>query len=535
MLVADAIAQPGVDLLLSEAEVDNCPGLPRDALLERVATCDALVVRSQTKVSRELLQAGNNLKVVGRAGVGVDNIDVEEATSRGIVVVNVPGGNTMAACEHTLALLFAIARNIPQADAALRKSQWEREAFMGTELNGKVLGVIGTGKVGLEVARRARSLGMEVIAYDPYISPEQISKMDISQVSLEETLSRADFVTLHCPLTRETRGMIGRDEIALMKPSARLINCARGSVVDEKALCQALKEGRIAGAALDVFSKEPLGPSPLVDLPNVVLTPHLGASTVEAQDYNAIYVAEQVLKALKGLPVESAVNQPRLSREDWSALRPLIPLAELLGLLHAQVFPWALEQAQVSFANVECDNTSLATSYILKGLLQNTVAAPCNHINAPLVARERGTKVSETRHLDHGHPWMIQLRAGTAHRLRTVSGILTPAGQARVVEMDGYSLEFVPSPHMLVCPHADRPGLIGRVGTLLGERRVNIASMQVGRKSVGGDALMILQVDEPVPGDLSNSIAGVPGVHGVRAVELPAQLLKEAGADPIVP
>lgn len=534
VLISDSIDQAGVDLLVKEAQVDYCPGLAGPELLERVRSSDALIVRSATQVTREVFEAGSRLKAVGRAGVGVDNIDLDEATARGIVVVNVPGGNTISACEHTLGLLFALARNIPQADASVKAGNWHRSAFMGVELNAKVLGVIGTGKVGVEVARRARALGMEVIAYDPYMSPEQCAKWDIKQVTLDELVSTSDFVTLHCPLTKDTRGMIGRRELGIMKPTCRLINCARGGIVDEGALWEFLKERRIAGAALDVFCSEPPGETPLLELPNVVVTPHLGASTVEAQEHNAVYVADQVLKALKGLPAESAVNQPRVSMEEWTSIRPLMPLAEVLGYFHSQAFPGPVDRVELSFAGIDCASLSLVTSYLLKGLLHNAVAFPLNHINAPQVAMDRGIRVFETRVPENGNRWLLSVLAGTKRQMRSVSATLSPAGETRIVEVGGYSLELAPTPHMLITYHFDRPGIIGRVGTLLGERKVNIATMQVGRKSLGGDAIMILQVDEAIPEDLFRSISEMEGIQEVRAIEMPFATLKEAGVNPLV-
>lgn len=533
VLVSEPLAEEGLVRLREHAEVDYEPRLSAAELLERIGDYDALVVRSATQVTAEVMAAGRRLKVVGRAGVGVNNIDLEAATARGIVVVNVPDGNTIAACEQTFALMLALARNVPQAVNSLAAGRWERERFTGVELYGKTLGVVGLGRIGTEVARRAQAFGMRVLAFDPYASPAQVAKTGISLASLEEVLAAADFLTIHAPLTPQTRNMISGPQLALMKPGARVVNCARGGIINEQALYDALVSGHLAGAALDVFEKEPPPPDhPLLKLPNVVATPHLGASTVEAQVVCAVEVAEQIIRCLTGQPVRNAVNLPAVPEQVWEELLPLLPLAEILGRIFTQALPGPLEVVEVVVhGSLDSRAADIVSHTALAGLLSGVVEGPVNQVNAPVLARQKGIHVTVTRMEDKdGRTSLVELRAGAAGRMRSVSGYLSPAGQPRIAEIDGLPLDMAPARHMLMDFHQDRPGIIGRVGTILGEHKINIAAMYVGRHGPGGEAVMVLSVDSPVPEHVLAELRNVPAVHQFRTVTLPEHLLGARGA-----
>lgn len=538
VLVPEPLAPAGLDLLRQAADVDYRPDAPPDALADLVAPCDALIVRSAVRVTADVLAAAERLRVVGRAGVGVDNIDLAAATERGILVLNVPDGNTVAACEHTWALLLAVARRLPAAHASLAGRRWDRSAYVGTELRGKTLGIVGLGRIGWEVARRALAFGMGVVAFDPYLDAERAEASGVRLAELDEVLARADVLTVHCPLTPETRGLIGRDALARLKPGAFVVNCARGGIVDEAALAEALAEGRLAGAAVDVFEREPpFGPdgeSPLLSAPNVVLTPHLGASTREAQEYNAVVVARDVLRALAGEPVENAVNLPSLPAEAWRTIGPYLPLAELLGRFYRQAFPGPLRTLDVTYeGELAALPTEVLTGYVLRGLLDGVVDGPVNHINAPALARRRGLRVSELRRAEtSGYRSLITLSAERGGAPAAVSGTLALTGDLRIVRLGPFHVEIPPAPHMLITDHEDRPGIIGRVGTILGSHGINIAGMQVGRTRFGGPAAMVLQVDDPVPAALTEAIAAVPGIRRVTIVDLPPALFPPAQLPP---
>lgn len=529
VLVSEPLAQEGLEILSRHVEVDYRPRLAAAELLEAVRECDGLVVRSATQVTAEVIEAAPRLRVIGRAGVGVNNIDLDAATARGIVVLNVPDGNTIAACEHTLGMMLALARNIPQAAAELRQGRWERTRFTGVELYGKTLGVVGFGRIGSEVARRALTFGMKVVAYDPFAVPEHAAKLGVRLASLEEVLSEADFLTIHAPLTAETRDLIGARELALMKRGARLVNCARGGIVNEEALLEALRGGHLAGAALDVFSKEPVPPDhPLLALPNVVATPHLGASTVEAQVVCAVQVAEEVVRSLKGLPVRNAVNLPSLPEEVWEEVAPVLPLAEVIGRFVAQALPGRLSNVEVEVRGIrDARAAEVVAQTALAGLLSVTVDEPVNQINAPVLARRKGIRFSVVRP-DGGEalPRGLSLRAGEGPRRHSVSGHVGALGQPRIAEIDGLPLDMAPARYMLLDFHQDRPGIIGRVGTILGEHGINIAAMYVGRHETGEDAVMVLAVDDPVPEDVLAELRRVPHVREFRVVSLPPHLLR---------
>ena len=554
VLVADPIAAEGVALLRGVAEVDERRGPAPEQLAAMIGDYDALVVRSETRVTAEVIAAGGGrLRIVARAGVGVDNIDVEAATRHGVAVVNSPTGNIAAAAEHTIALLLALARHISAASAALREGRWERSRYVGSELRGKTLGIVGLGKVGAEVARRAGEggLGMRLLAADPYAAPETAAKLGAELVPLEELLPQADFVTLHTALTAGTRGLIGGDELARMKPGARIINCARGGVIDETALLAALEAGHIAGAALDVFTTEPPEPDSvaraLIAHPRVVATPHLGASTEEAQVHVALDVAEQVAEVLRGGVARAAVNAPLILPETLRQLQPWMALVEKLGRLYTQLHPGPLSRAELIVGGeiAQLDTRPLAAA-LIKGLLESVSEAHVNLINAPVLARDWGLEVVETRSPEaeqYANLVTLRVAAGTGgagkgkgkgapregHQLAATIAL----GEERVVSVDQYATDFVPRGHILFCRNLDRPGMIGRVGTILGDAGVNIGHMDVGpaprtdgqaaqhgERAPGGEALMILSLDDAVPADAIERIRATPAIASITSVVL---------------
>ncbi len=500
ILVTEQIAEEGLERMRAAAHVDLRLGLDRSELLAILPEYDALVVRSATKVTREVLAAGTRLRVVGRAGTGVDNIDVEAATERGILVVNAPAANSVAAAELTIAFIMALARHLPQAHNSLVSGAWERGAFMGIEVRGKTLGLVGLGRIGGEVARRARGLEMSVLAYDPVVSTDRAAQLGVTLVSLDELLERSDYVSVHVPLTESNHHLINASRLARMKPGAYLINAARGGIVDEAALFEALERGQIAGAALDVFEREPPHGSPLVGHPKVIVTPHLGASTVEAQAVAGVDVAEGVLAALSGGTPRYAVNAPFVPPEEWSVLEPYLALGRKLGALCTGLVRDPVRVYEIAYsgelANVKTEPVRLA---VLQGLLTALSDQRVTPVNAPLLARERGLKYRElTSEEPESYAGLLVLRAITADGPREFAGTII-RGEPHVVEADGFWVTFVPSGPMLFTYHRDRPGMIGRVGTLLGKADVNIASMDVGRLAPREQAMMVLRLDEPVP------------------------------------
>lgn len=521
VLVADPISEAGLARLRGGAEVIVRTGLDKQELLALIGEVDAVVTRSETRITREVLETSPHLRVVGRAGVGVDNIDVEAATERGVLVVNVPTGNTVAAAEHTLAMMLTLARQIPAADADLRSGQWRRGRFTGVELKGKTLGLIGLGRIGAEVAQRARAFGMQVAANDPYVSPARAEMLGVRLIPLEDVLAESDFVSLHVAKTPDTVGLLGSSRLALMKPGARLVNCARGGLVDEMALYEALQSGRLAGAALDVFSQEPITHHPLFALHNVVVTPHLAGSTAEALEANGVLIAEAVLDALAGQPVATAVNWPSLSPLEAAAIQPFLPLAEALGRIYAQAEPGPMEQVEVSYeGGLAGLATGPLTNFVLKGLLGPVLDEPVNQVNARVVAARRGVRVEERRSQEcPERPHQLTVRVRSRGRAGSIAGYLS-AGGPRVLAINDLEIDFTPSRYMLVTRHQDRPGMIGRVGTLLGQHDINIAAMQVGRSAPRGEAVMVLQVDDLVPDPILAELSGMEGMGVVRRVVL---------------
>ena len=518
VLIREPIAEAGVELLRSKFEVDVTPN---GELGDLIGDYDAIVIRSATKLTADLIERAGRLRVIGRAGVGVDNVDVDAATRRGIVVANAPESNVVSAAEHAVGLLVALARNIPQAHAALAQGRWERSRWGGVELADKTLGVLGFGRIGQQVGRRAAGLQMHVVAYDPFVSRERFRELGVERAeSPEEVYAAADFLTIHLPLTAETRGSVDREAIAAMKDGVRIVNAARGELVDEDALVDALRLGKVAGAALDVFSEEPYS-GPLLELENVVVTPHLAASTTEAQDRAGVIVAEQVAAALQGGLVTNAVNIPAIGPEDLEVLGPFVPLAAKLGRLAVELSGGHADRIELAYYGTLAEyDTRLLTVAALNGAFQGRTEQPVNYVNAPLVAAERGVEVAEERHAAaRDFTSLLRVTARAAGREERVAG--TTIGREHrlwLVSALGFQVEIELAPQMVFFRYADVPGVIGRVGTLFGEAGVNIANMAVSRTRQGEEALMALSVDSPAPPELIERLR--EGVDDARFISL---------------
>ncbi|MHB1127307.1 MAG: phosphoglycerate dehydrogenase [Bacillota bacterium] len=524
VLVSDPVSEKGIEVLqlASNIEVDVKTKLTEDQLVEIIGNYQGLVVRSETKVTRRILEHAGQLKIIGRAGVGIDNIDVEAATERGIIVVNAPEGNTIAATEHTMAMMLSLARFIPQANQLLKSGVWERKKFTGVELRHKVLGVVGMGKIGGEVARRALAMEMHVLAYDPYVSAEGAQRMGVELASFADVIRRADFITVHLPLTKDTRHLIGPREFDMMKPGVRILNVARGGIIDEKGLCQAIKDGKVAGAAIDVFENEPTTECQLFEMPQVIVTPHLGASTEEAQVNVALDVAHEIVRALNGELVKNAVNIPSIKTELLQLLEPYLELVEKLGKFSSQIIEGHIQEVSIRYNGdfAQYDLTTLTNTF-LKGLLKPILQDAVNFVNAPVVAKNRGIKVSENKSVEiEDYANLITVAVKTNLGQKSLAGTLFGNKEPRIVRIDGYTIDAVPQGHMLVIPHVDKPKIIGPVGTLIGTHNVNIAGMQVGRKVIGGQAVMFLAIDAQVPQETLAEIAQVDGVLDVKYVHL---------------
>lgn len=519
VLVADQLSDAGVAALEADFAVDVRTGLTKDELVAAIGDYDAIVIRSATTVDADVIAAADRLKVIARAGIGLDNVDVAAATARGVMVCNAPQSNVISAAEHTVALLLSLARLIPAADASLRRHRWDRGAFKGMELHGKTLGVLGLGRVGTLVAQRCSSFGMRLAGYDPYVSPERAAQMGVELVADVDELCRvADVLTVHLPKTRETTGIVGAAQLRSMKPGARVVNTARGGIVDEEALYTALSEGWIAGAALDVYETEPTTESPLFELDNVVVTPHLGASTVEAQDKAGTMVAEAVKLALAGEYVPSAVNVAIRSGIP-EEVRPFLPLVEKLGRVFTALHPGAASELTVEvLGEIARSDTQAVTLSALRGLLADVVAEPVTFVNAPVIAEERGLKVS-TLQSSAGQDYvsLVRLCAGD---VRVAGTLVGPSHRQRLVEVWGFDLDMEPSDHMVFWRYVDRPGVVGQIGGALGEAGVNIATMQVGRQEQGGEAVIAMGVDSSVPDDVVAAISSEIGASEGRRITL---------------
>lgn len=523
ILVSDALSEEGLKVFkdCKEFSVDVKTDLKPDALKEIIKDYDALVVRSATKVTKEIIQAAQKLKVIGRAGVGLDNVDLEAATQKGIIVMNTPAGNTISTAEHTFSMILTLSRNIAQANASMKKGEWKRSKFMGVELYNKVLGIVGFGRIGSEVAKRALSFGMKVLAYDPFLSASVAEKIGVQIAELNQILKESDYITVHTPLTDETRHMISDKEFALMKKSARVINCARGGIIDEAALAKAVKEGKIAGAAMDVFENEPLSAdNELLKLDNVITTPHLGASTEEAQINVAIEVAEIVRDALLGRGIRNAANYPSLEAEVSKILNPYINLGEKLGMFAAQLVEGRFEELVINYSGeiTKYDLTPV-TLALAKGVLTPILKETVNFINAVSLCKERGIKLRESKSAQEGEfVNLIQLEIKTDKETKSIFGTLSSNKQPRIVKIDDYYLELYPIGEMVFIRNWDKPGLIGSLGTFMGKNGINIAAMTFGRDKPGGKAISVLNVDSQVGPEIQDKIRELENILTVKVI-----------------
>jgi D-3-phosphoglycerate dehydrogenase len=523
VLVTDPISEEGIDILRQESQVDIKTGLKPAEIISIIGDYEALIVRSQTQVTAAIIEAGKNLQVIARAGVGTDNVDVEAATRCGVVVVNAPTGNTVSAAEHTIALLLASARNIPQANAVLKSGVWQRNEFMGTELRGKTLGIIGLGNVGSEVAKRAQAFEMRLLGNDPLVSVESAKKLGVTLVELNQLLKESDFITLHIPLTDQTMGIIGTRELALVKPAVRFINCARGGLIDEKELVKAIHEKRVAGAAFDVFEKEPITKSILFGEANIIVTPHLGASTTEAQVLAARDVAEQIVDVFKGKSARSAINVPYIPSETLTALAPYLKLSTSLCKLVYRLAEGQSKTIRIKYnGDIANYDTNFLKAAVVGGLLEGISEERVNIVNCNLIAAKRGLIVIEEKETTCANYTSL-----LTVEITTTTGVWTVAGtvmhnEAHIVRINDYWLDIVPTPgaYFLFSDHRDRPGMIGAVGKITGDANVNISSMHLGRLKPRGQALLVLTLDEPLPVKAQQQILAIPDVFSVKLVAL---------------
>jgi D-3-phosphoglycerate dehydrogenase len=528
ILVTDPLAEEGIQIMQAEngVKVDVKTKIPQEELLSLIGEYDGLVVRSGTQVTKDVLAKAKKLKVIGRAGAGLDNIDVESASQKGIIVMNAAGGNTISTAEHTMSLIMSLSRNIPQSCAGMKAGKWDRNKYMGVELYGKFLGIVGMGKVGGEVAKRAQSFGMRLMVFDPYLSAEKARELDATPVTnLEEIWKKADYITVHTPLTAETRGLIGAKQIAMMKKGVRLINCARGGIIDEQALVDAIKAGQVAGAALDVYEQEP-PTSPvtkeLIGLPQVVVTPHLGASTEEAQSNVAKEIAVSVRDYLLGKGVRNAVNVPCVDPEALKLIGPYLTLVEKLGGVQAQLLEGSIKSVRIRYVGelTRLDLAPLTISFI-KGLLTPALQDSVNYVNAAMIAKERGIKVIESKATEaEDFANLIDTTVESDKGTVKIHGTLFTATDPRIVQINDFHMDAIPAGQMLLVRNQDSPGMIGQIGTALGTKGINISWMTFGRKSQGGEALVAVNVDQPVTDDVISHIKKLPKVLDVKLVKL---------------
>lgn len=524
VLLSDPISDFGLQLLMraEDVEVAQITGLSEEELISVIHSYDALIVRSQTKVTKRIVEAGVRLQVIGRAGIGIDNIDLDAATSRGIVVVNAPDGNTISTCEHTFAMMMSLARHIPQAYTKTVAGQWDRKSFLGVELRSKTLGVIGLGRIGIQVAKRAAAFGMNVIGCDPFLSKERAGKVGIKLMTVDTIIRTADFITVHTPLTEETHHMIAKPQFDIMKRGVRIINCARGGIIDESALVEALDDGIVAGAAFDVFEHEPPEEDhPFLKHPKIIVTPHLGASTLEAQENVAADVSEQVIHILRQEPFKNAVNMPPIPSELHNQLQPWLILCEQLGKSLVQMTDGAIQKVTVECAGELADlETLLLIPYVLKGILSHHLGGEqVNIVNAIHLAKLRDIHLAvQKSFFTVSASSEITIRLKTTIEERWVTGTSLPGVGGRFTRIGPYPVELPPEGHILLISQKDKPGIIGHVGTLLGDSGINIATMQVGRTEVGGSAVMILKIDKKVSKNVMESLLAIPEIKRVREI-----------------
>lgn len=524
ILISDSLAEEGINILKKEKNftVDIKTKLPPEELKRIIPAYDALIVRSQTKVTKDVINSAKKLKYIGRAGVGLDNIDVDAASKKGIIVMNTPGGNSVSTAEHTFSLILSLSRNIAQANASIKRGEWERKKFMGVELYGKTLGIIGLGRIGAEVAGHASSFKMKVVAYDPFLIPERAKSLGIESVDLPTLFKRSDYITVHTPLTGETRHIINDKAFKKMKKGVRIINCARGGIVDEKALAAAIKNGVIAGAALDVYEKEPPAPDGIVSMDKVVATPHLGASTEEAQINVAVDIANAMADALLARGIRNAVNVPSIEPGLYKIIEPFLILAEKIGRMHAGLIEGCISKVRIRYVgDIVKYNLNHMTRSIIRGMLEPVLEESINYVNALVIARERGIKINEEKTKEiEDFANLISVEVETDKMKSLIVGTLFTKIDPRIVKIDKFYVDVVPEGHMLVIYNQDKPGIVGRIGTLLGANNINIAGMNFGRAKPGGEAITVLNVDSDVPKAVLAKICKEKYIKGVKAVKL---------------
>ncbi|MFD0915280.1 phosphoglycerate dehydrogenase [Pseudahrensia aquimaris] len=523
VLVSDKLSETAVNIFRDNGcDVDFQPdlGKDKDALLAVIDQYDGLAIRSATRVTEKIIDAATNLKVIGRAGIGVDNVDIKAASRRGIIVMNTPFGNSITTAEHAISMMMAVARQIPSADASTQAGKWEKSKFMGVELTGKTLGLIGAGNIGSIVADRAQGMKMRVVAFDPYLTDEKAERLGIEKVEMDELLARADFITLHTPLTDKTKNIIDAAAIAKMKDGVRIVNCARGGLIVEADLAEAIKSGKVAGAGIDVFEVEPATDSVLFGLPNVVCTPHLGAATTEAQENVAVQVAEQMAAYLTRGAVSNALNMPSITAEEAPRLTPFVKLAETLGSFVGQVTESAIKDVQILYdGHVSEMNTKALSSAVLAGLLRPQMA-DVNMVSAPVMASERGIRLMEINRAKSGvFDGYIRIDVTTATTTRSIAGTVFSDGKPRFIQIKGINMEAEAGPHMLYTTNGDTPGIIGKLGTMFGEAGINIANFYLGRNKPGGDAIALVELDAPVPDDFLEKLQGHPDITSAKPLE----------------
>lgn len=524
ILVSDSMSEEGLRILRNEKEfeVDAKPKLSPEDLKKIIGAYDAILIRSGTKLTKDVIEKASSLKIIGRAGVGLDNVDLAAATKKGIIVVNAPAGNTISTAEHTMSLIMALSRNIPQASESLKNGEWDRKKFMGVELYGKTLGIIGLGRIGAEVAARAISFKMNILAYDPFLSADIAKKLKIELVELERLLKMSDYITVHTPITDQTKHMLGEKEFKMMKDGVRIINAARGGIIDEKALYKAIESKKVAGAALDVFEKEPPADSPLLKLDNVIVTPHLGASTEEAQVNVSVDIAETVRDALLNRGLKNAVNLPNLGPEEFKILKPYINLAEKIGSMHAQLIKGHIKSVEIRYiGDVSNVKVEPITSALIKGMLEPMLQETVNYVNAPIIAKARGINMLESKAGEiEDFASLIWVKVRSDKTSNAIAGTIFMKGDPRIVKVNDYYLEVKPEGYMLVIYNKDVPGIIGHIGTLLGKNNINISHMSFGRERPGQDAISILNVDSEVPKAVLNEIRKAENINDATLIKL---------------
>lgn len=524
ILVSDPLSEEGLKILKNENDfkIDVKTKLTPPELLNQIKDYDVLLVRSSTKVTKEVIEAGTKLRIIGRAGVGLDNVDLDAASKKGIIVMNTPGGNTMSTAEHAFSLIMSLMRNIPQANASMKRGEWDRKKFMGAELYGKTLGIVGLGRIGTEVATRANSFKMKVLAYDPFLSIEKAKELGVEVVDLQELFKNSDIITVHTPLTDQTKHLIGEEAFKIMKYGVRLINCARGGIIDEAALNKYAESGKVAGAALDVYENEPPKGSPLIARENVIMTPHLGASTEEAQVNVAIDIAESVRDALLNKGIRNAVNMPSVDPEVLKYMEPYLNLAEKIGSFQAQITDGHIKNVKVRYiGEITSKDTSPLTIALMKGLLTPILQENVNYVNARVIAKERGINIIESKSSDiEDFANLITVEVETNKSKNVVVGTLFTKVDPRIVKVNEFYVDAVPSGCMLIISNTDVPGVVGSIGMILGESKINIAGMTFGRVKERGKALTILNIDCPATNDILEKLKKSPNIDDVRFIKL---------------